>query len=73
MSEVKSKETVVVEMVNAEQYTREEILAESGATPGSLAVSIPSDRGFCNDRGYNYIGKQNHIVSIPSDRGFCND
>ena len=44
MSEVKSKETIVFEMVNAEKYTREEILAASGATPGSLASYLTAMR-----------------------------
>lgn len=51
MSEVKSKETVVVEMVNAEKYTREEILAESGATPGSLASYLTAMRNAAKFTG----------------------
>lgn len=51
MSEVKSKETVVVEMVNAEQYTREEILAASGATPGSLASYLTAMRNAAKFTG----------------------
>ena len=51
MSEVKSKETVVVEMVNAERYTREEILAESGATPGSLASYLTAMRNAAKFTG----------------------
>ena len=51
MSEVKSKETIVVEMVNAEQYTREEILAESGATPGSLASYLTAMRNAAKFTG----------------------
>ena len=51
MSEVKSKETVVVEMVNAEQYTRAEILAESGATPGSLASYLTAMRNAAKFTG----------------------
>ena len=51
MSEVKSKETVVVEMVKAEQYTREEILAESGATPGSLASYLTAMRNAAKFTG----------------------
>ena len=51
MSEVKSKETVVVEMVNAEQYTRDEILAESGATPGSLASYLTAMRNAAKFTG----------------------
>lgn len=51
MSEVKSKETVVVEMVNAEKYTRDEILAESGATPGSLASYLTAMRNAAKFTG----------------------
>ena len=51
MSEVKSKETIVVEMVNAEKYTREEILAESGATPGSLASYLTAMRNAAKFTG----------------------
>ena len=51
MSEVKSKETVVVEMVNAEKYTREEILAASGATPGSLASYLTAMRNAAKFTG----------------------
>ena len=51
MSEVKSKDTVVVEMVNAEKYTREEILAESGATPGSLASYLTAMRNAAKFTG----------------------
>lgn len=51
MSEVKSKETVVVEMVNTEKYTREEILAESGATPGSLASYLTAMRNAAKFTG----------------------
>lgn len=51
MSEVKSKETVVVEMVNAERYTREEILAASGATPGSLASYLTAMRNAAKFTG----------------------
>ena len=38
-------------------------------------VSIPSDRGFCNDsEGSTITYTQERVtVSIPSDRGFCND
>ena len=51
MSEVKSKETIVVEMVNAEKYTREEILAASGATPGSLASYLTAMRNAAKFTG----------------------
>lgn len=51
MSEVKSKETIVVEMVNAEKYTRDEILAESGATPGSLASYLTAMRNAAKFTG----------------------
>ena len=51
MSEVKSKETVVVEMVNAEKYTRDEILAASGATPGSLASYLTAMRNAAKFTG----------------------
>ena len=51
MSEVKSKETIVVEMVNAEKYTRDEILAASGATPGSLASYLTAMRNAAKFTG----------------------
>ena len=52
MSEiVKSKETIVVEMVNEQCYTREEILQESGATPGSLASYLTAMRNAARFTG----------------------